>query len=75
MSLIMPFLFHIEWLSPEETLYNLAYDMGIVSAPNAHCTLDSVLSSCSPVYPQQTFCWCFYVKSGEKEWDLCEARW
>lgn len=49
--------------------------MGIISAPNTHCTLDSVLSPCSLVYQQQMFCWYFYVKSREKEWDLCEAWW
>lgn len=48
----MPSLLHIEQLSPKETLYNLASDMGIIFLPSTHCTLDSVPSFCFLVYTQ-----------------------
>lgn len=63
----LPSLLRHEQLSPYETFYNLASDMGIIYDLNVHCTLNYVTWFSSLVYPQQMFRWCFYVKSRERE--------
>lgn len=61
-------LLHSAQLSPEEILYNLAYDMGIISAPTPTAPwILSILLVC----PQHVSCWCFYVESRKN--GTCEA--